>query len=131
MFSLDSHTFSKATDFKGHTDLVESLAWHPTSDSVFVSTSGDKTIRIWDSKQGKAIRTEKTKEENLNLAFNPDGNILGISNMKEELSFYDFRMWKLMKQIKFKSEVIGFSWGRTGHGLFVTDSSENVSLFNG
>lgn len=96
-----------------------------------MSTSCDKTIRIWDSKQGKAIRTEKTKEENLNLAFNPDGNVLGISNVKEELSFYDFRMWKLMKQIKFKDEVNEFQWDKTGHSLFVTESSGNVSLYNG
>lgn len=73
----------------------------------------DKTIRIWDIKSGKQIRNEKTKEENLNLAFNPDGNILGVSNVKEELSFYDFRNWKMVKQIKFKNEVNDFCWDKS------------------
>ena len=45
-------------------------------------------------KIGKSIRTEKTKEENLNIAFKSDGNIMAVSNEKEELSFYDCRMWK-------------------------------------
>jgi WD40 repeat protein len=113
MFQLEGTALSKTTDYKGHTDSVDSLLWHPQNESVFVSTSADKTIRLWDSKQSSksgGIRVEKTKEENLHMAFSPDGNILGVSNVKEELNFYDFRMWKLMKQIKFKNEVNEFVW---------------------
>lgn len=112
---------------------MQSLSWHPQNDSVFVSTSADKTIRIWDAKAGKSIRTEKTKEENLNLTFNPDGNILGVSNIKEELCFFDFRMWKMLKQIKFKNEVNDFTWDRSSNGqaLFVADSSGAITVYNG
>ena len=95
MFALDSATgaLGKIGDFKGHSDQVEALAWHPNNDGIFVSASADKSIRIWDSKAGKVQKVEKTKEDNLNLAFSPDGTILGVSNVKEELTFYDFRMW--------------------------------------
>jgi WD40 repeat protein len=55
-----AYTLTKIQDFKGHTDSVDALAWHPTQDSIFVSTSGDKSIRIWDSKQMKQHRYEKT-----------------------------------------------------------------------
>jgi WD40 repeat protein len=65
-----------------------------------VSASADKSIRIWDVKVGKSIRTEKTREENLNLSFTSDGNTLCVSNVKEELNFYDWRMWKLLKSFK-------------------------------
>ena len=73
---------------------MESLQWSPTNDQLFVSASCDKSIRIWDIKTSKPIRTEKTREENLNIAFNPDGSIMAVSNDKEELNFYDCRMWK-------------------------------------
>jgi hypothetical protein len=77
------------------------------------------------------LRSEKTKEDNLNLVFSPDGNILGVSNVKEELSFYDFRMWKIVKQLKFKNEVNDFQWDKSGHALLVADSSGSISIFNG
>ncbi len=58
------------------------------------------------------------------MAFSPDGNIVGVSNVKEELNFYDFRMWKVLKQVKFKNEVNDFSWDKSsGMGFFVADSS--------
>ncbi|CDW72783.1 tho complex subunit 3 [Stylonychia lemnae] len=133
MFSLDGYGLTKTQEYKGHSDQVESLAWHPTNESVFVTTSMDKTIRIWDAKAGKQVRSDKTKEENLSLTFNPDGNILGVSNIQEELCFYDFRMWKIIKQIKFKNEVNDFTWDKSANGqaLLVADSSGAISVFNG
>jgi THO complex subunit 3 len=65
------------------------------------------------------------------LQFSPDGNILAISNIKDELSFFDFRMWKMIKQMKFKNEVNDFTWDKTGNGFFVADNSGSITLFNG
>ncbi len=65
------------------------------------------------------------------MAFSPDGNILGISNIKEELNFYDTRMWKVVKQIKFKNEMNDFQWDKSGHALLVAESSGSISIYNG
>lgn len=82
---------------------------------------------MWDASasaksQSQPLNSEKTKEENLNLGVSPDGNFIGVSNVKEELSFYDVRMWKLFKQIKYKVDINSFTWDRhLGKLLFVGD----------
>lgn len=133
MFKLEGHGLSRVQDFKGHEDQVEALAWNPAAESQFVSISQDKTIRVWDVKAGKAERTVKTKEENLNLAFNPTGTVIGVSNVKEELAFYDMRMWKVLRHVQFNNEVNDLTWDKTPDGnlLFVADSSGSISVMNG
>jgi hypothetical protein len=56
--------------------------------------------------------------------------------VKEELSFYDARMWKLLKSFKVadkneKIEVSEFCWDKTNQLLFVADSSGSIRVFNG
>ena len=63
----------------------------------------------------------------------PDGNILGVSNSKEELSYYELRMsCKLIKQIKSKVIVNGFQWDKgEGRLLFVVDETGTVNIYDG
>lgn len=127
----------KLQEFKAHSDEITDVVWHPTKDSVYFTTAKDKSLKMWDAQaaaksQPVPLNSEKTKEENLNLAVSPDGNFLGVSNVKEELSFYDVRMWKLYKQIKYKVNVNSFTWDRgLGRLLFVGDQNGSVSIFNG
>jgi THO complex subunit 3 len=110
---------------------------------MYVTASKDKSVKLWDvnSKYNlwsltrlgtQHLNLEKTKEENINLAISPDGNYLGVSNVKDELSFYDVRMLKLVKQFKYKVDINGFQWDKgEGKLLFVTDQNGSVSIFNG
>ena len=79
-----------------------------------------------------AAQVEKTREENINLAISPDGNYLGVSNVREELSFYELRTMKLIKQIKYKVDINGFQWSKGDDKLlFVIDQNGTVTIFNG
>ena len=133
MFKHTSTGLVPGQIFKDHKGQIEALSWNPEAENQFASTATDKTIKIWDAKSGKLVRTEKTKEENLNLQYNPTGTLLALSNLNDELCFYDVRMFKLVKQIKFKSEVNYFSWDRSVEGLnlLVVDSSGTISIIDG
>lgn len=103
-----------------------------------MTTSKDKYIKVWDANiksMSQPLFSDKTKEENINLAISPDGNYLGVSNVKDELSFYDLRMLplKVHKQIKYKVDINGFQWSKGGEDklLFVTDQNGTVSIYNG
>lgn len=51
----------KENNYRGHGDSVDQLCWHPTNPDLFVTASGDKTIRIWDVRTNKCIATVNTK----------------------------------------------------------------------
>ncbi|KAM9513417.1 pre-mRNA 3' end processing protein pfs-2-like [Salvelinus alpinus] len=55
----------KENNYRGHGDSVDQLCWHPTNPDVFVTASGDKTIRIWDVRTAKCTATVNTKGEKL------------------------------------------------------------------
>ena len=55
-----------------------------------------------------------------------------MSNKQEEISFYDMRTWKIVKQIKHKEVINALKWDQgDGNLFFVTDEKGQVCIFNG
>jgi len=132
----------RATEFRGHTGSVNALSFNQLNDSVFASASNDRSFKIWDTRKPKPmVHTERSKEEIWNAVFSPFGTsepdvgqsstYLATCNANEEINFYETRMWKMVKQIKYKSEVSSFAWDKSGQGFFVADSTGSVSVFHG
>lgn len=67
----------KENNYRGHGDSVDQLCWHPTNPDLFVTASGDKTIRIWDVRTTKCIATVNTK-----------------GGSRDSLSALDLDLWK-------------------------------------
>ena len=55
------HLQSKDNTFRGHTDSVDQLCWHPSNSDLLVTASGDKTVRLWDARSRKPVATIATK----------------------------------------------------------------------
>ena len=98
------------SDYKLHTASITSLAFdHPSSDNIFASTAKDNSFRIYDTRKSKAtVHVERTKEEIIKGIFSPglaSENLFATCNVYEDINFYDDRMWRMVKQIKYKHEV--------------------------
>ena len=64
----------------GHTDIINSAIYSPDGKLVLTS-SDDKTARLWDHATGKLIRTFKGHKEAVSIAiFSPDGSKIVTSD---------------------------------------------------
>ena len=82
--------------FKGHTDKVNSVYFSPDKKYI-ISSSRDKTIKIWDAKTLKEIHSFTYKYSMYDAVFTPDGQkilVAGISG----IFLYDFKTKKQLKK---------------------------------
>ncbi|HEX9023873.1 MAG TPA: WD40 repeat domain-containing protein, partial [Geobacteraceae bacterium] len=80
--------------FKGHTDLVYSVAFSPDGKRA-LSASTDKTIRVWDISTMAEIRSFVAQEEPFK-AFSSDGKyFITVTNEKDDSQNYPFTLWDI------------------------------------
>jgi len=115
-------------ELKGHTDSVDQLCWNPLSREMLGTASGDKTVKIWDTRTGKAMQSIDTKGQNINIRWSPDGNHIVVGNKRDVLSLIDTRTWKIAKQQKFPIEVNEMAWSKSGQHFLITTGMGTVEV---
>ncbi|CAB1324801.1 unnamed protein product [Coregonus sp. 'balchen'] len=110
VFVLEKDRLVKENNYRGHGDSVDQLCWHPTNPDVFVTASGDKTIRIWDVRTTKCTATVNTKGENINICWSPDGQTIAVGNKDDVVTFIDVKSHRSRAEEQFKFEVNEISW---------------------
>jgi len=133
--ALANDRLSKEDTYKGHSDAVDQLIWHPTEPDLLATASGDKTVRIWDSRsdksiKGKSVATINTKGENINITWSPDGKTLAVGNKEDLISFIDVKTQKIIREEQFKFEVNELAWNKKGDLFFLTNGQGCVHVYN-
>ncbi|XP_016113528.1 THO complex subunit 3-like [Sinocyclocheilus grahami] len=105
VFVLEKDRLVKENNYRGHGDSVDQLCWHPTNPDLFVTASGDKTIRIWDVRTTKCMATVSTKGENINICWSPDGQTIAVGNKDDVVTFIDAKTHRPRAEEQFKFEI--------------------------
>ncbi len=75
--------------FPGHSGRVNSVAINPDG-TLFATAGSDKTIRIWDAKNGKALRAiQGHLDEIATLAIRPDGKQIASGSTDGTIRLWD------------------------------------------
>ncbi|KAF8168327.1 hypothetical protein B0H34DRAFT_670517 [Crassisporium funariophilum] len=80
----------------GHVGELTSCAWHPKDPKIFITSSADSTIRIWDTenkRKQKTVIVVKSKERGARTKvtacnYSPDGNLIGGASLDGALHMW-------------------------------------------
>ncbi|XP_047135623.1 THO complex subunit 3 isoform X1 [Hydra vulgaris] len=132
IYTLDKDRLHLSTTMKGHSDSVDQLCWHPSNPNLLVTASGDKTVRVWDSRvsSGKSIDEVKTRGENINICWSPNGKTIAVGNKEDLITFIDTKTFKIIAEEQFKFEVNEISWNNTNDLFFLTNGHGHINILS-
>uniref|UniRef100_K1RW24 THO complex subunit 3 n=1 Tax=Magallana gigas TaxID=29159 RepID=K1RW24_MAGGI len=132
VFQLDNDRDRMVKDctFRGHSNSVDQLCWHPKNPDQLLTASGDKTIRIWDARTNRSVATFNTKSENINICWSPDGSTIAVGNMDDLITFIDVRSHRSKAEEQFKFEVNEISWNNYGDLFFLTSGQGSINILS-
>lgn len=131
IFTLEKDRLVKDCTMKGHSDSVDCLCWHPSNSNLLVTASGDKTIRVWDSRSStRCTDVISTRGENINICWSPNGNTVAVGNKEDLITFVDTRTYKIIAEEQFKFEVNEISWNNTNDLFFLTNGHGCINILS-
>ncbi len=93
LFDLGTQRLTRS--LQGHAGRVQALVYVPPSAAagrgLVFSGSADKTVKLWDTRDGRAVRTLDCKSTVNGLALSADGMLLATANQDGGVRLFDVR----------------------------------------
>ena len=94
-------------EYKGHTDIVHSVAFAPDGRAVASGGTGDKSVKLWNPTDGKDLKPLGTHAGSVyQVAFSPDGKYLASASADKVVKIWDVAAGKEFKQLKGHEEAV-------------------------
>lgn len=130
VYNLERDRLGKGNVFRGHTESVDQLCWHPKHPDILSTASLDKTIRFWDVRSNRCVSTINTKGENINMCWSPDGRTVAVGDKQDLVTFVDYKSKKVLKEQKFSFEVNEICWNNDNDLFFLTSGTGKVHVLS-
>ena len=116
---------------KGHTDDVESVAFSPDGQTI-ASGSSDKSIKLWNSQDGRLIRTLKGHTGRVrSVAFSPDGQTIASGSDDNTIKLWNSQDGSLIQTLTGHTHwVWSVAFSPDGQTLASGSSDNTIKLWN-
>ncbi|KAJ2160904.1 Histone acetyltransferase type B subunit 2 [Coemansia sp. RSA 552] len=117
------------TVFKGHTAIVEDVAWHSMHGDIFASVGDDRRLLVWDTrKPEKPAQDVVAHESEVNcIAFNPRSEyVFATGSSDATVALWDMRNLKnkLHALEAHKDEVLQLAWSPKHETVLASASAD-------
>ena len=79
MHLVDVETQQRSLTLVNHADWITSLSFNPMDPKYFVSSSLDKTIKIWQTGFNKEVKTIELADQVWAASFSPCGKYIAVA----------------------------------------------------
>src|SRR4051794_1143694 len=91
---------------EGHQDVVKSVTFDPQGETL-ASGSYDKTVTIWEARNGKLLRTlEGHQAWGRSVAFDPQGGTLASASTDKTVKLWEARNGKLLRTLEGHQDAV-------------------------
>lgn len=103
----------------GHQGEVDTVAWHPNCNLILSGSGGDRTVRLWDVREGKACRIMPKATAGVSkVVCSPDGTTVASGTVDGSVQLWDLRSAQSLCTLTgHKSSVVSMSFSRAGQLL--------------
>jgi WD40 repeat protein/serine/threonine protein kinase len=127
----DTHTLEQKAVFKGHTDMVISIAWSPAGDKV-VSGSKDRTVRVWDVTKLESLYVLKGHTHYISsLAWSMDGlRLASAGSCDHTCRIWDMNSGEVLSALRLSvdSSINCVAWSPDGSKLAVATGNPACAI---
>eukprot|EP01104_Vermistella_antarctica_P015042 TRINITY_DN4856_c0_g1_i1.p1 TRINITY_DN4856_c0_g1~~TRINITY_DN4856_c0_g1_i1.p1 ORF type:complete len:314 (-),score=36.16 TRINITY_DN4856_c0_g1_i1:103-1044(-) len=120
----------KVVELRGHTSAIEQLSWSPTNANLLATASSDKSVRLWDVRNGSCLHTVTTPGGNINVSWHPSGSPLVVGNKADTLSFIDPSKGTILKNVNNNSEINEIRWNLAGNMFYLCKGQGAVMILS-
>ena len=114
---------------RGHTSWIGRIAWSPDG-SYLTSPSDDKTIRIWNTRNGACVSTLLGHSDPISVAWSPDGQHIASSS-----DDYTIRLWDIGRGHSHtldghSSPIYSIAWSPSGQHVASASYDQTIRLWD-
>ncbi len=113
---------------EGHKASVTSISFSPNS-QLIASGSEDKTVKLWDLKSGKDIKTfDKHIDSITYVSFSPDGKVIASASKDKTVKLWTLN-GRLLKNFKHDASISSVIFSPNGKILATASKDKTVKLW--
>jgi WD40 repeat protein len=113
--------------FTGHSGAVHCVAFSPDGATV-ASSSGDKTVRLWNRGDGKEIKSISAHDSSVYaIAFNHDGSLLASGGFDRSVKIWKMPDGSMLKKLEGHGEGV-FCLRFSADGQFIYSGSSDRTI---
>ncbi|MCL2004870.1 MAG: hypothetical protein FWG73_01785 [Planctomycetaceae bacterium] len=113
-------------EIRGHTNDVSSVAFSPDGRRI-VTSSSDRTARIWDAESGRELQTLSGHTDDVNFAaFSPDGRHIVTSSSDRTARIWDAESGRELRRLQGHRDTVESAVFSPNGRRIVTGSEDNT-----